>query len=72
MDIYFITTNQNKVLEINDLLLNTGIKVLSQSALGFNEEIIETGKTFVENAVLNLPRQCMTYIKSRCLQKTQD
>ncbi len=52
MEIYFITTNQNKVLEINNLLQNTGINVLSQNELGFNDEIEETGNTFEENAIL--------------------
>lgn len=52
MDIFFVTGNQNKVIEINAMLKDTGITVLSQTDLNFHEEIEETGSTFEENAVL--------------------
>lgn len=52
MELYFITTNRNKILEINALLQETKINVLGQIDLGFNEDIEETGTTFKENAIL--------------------
>lgn len=52
MDIFFVTGNQNKVFEINELLRDTGLHILSQSDLNYHEDIEETGSTFEENAII--------------------
>lgn len=52
MEIFFVTTNKNKILEINTLLQEIEIKVLGQEDLEFYDEIEETGSTFKENAIL--------------------
>ena len=49
--IVLASNNAGKVREINQLIADTGLRVLPQSELGV-PEVEETGLTFVENAIL--------------------
>jgi len=51
MDFILATTNPGKVLEIKDLI-GEGHSVKTLADVGFYEEIIEDGKTFLDNAVI--------------------
>lgn len=46
------TNNKGKLAELVSILSNLGIEVISLDEAGFNEEIIESGKTFEENALI--------------------
>lgn len=46
------TNNENKVREYKAILNKYGIDVISLKDAGINLEVEETGKTFVENAIL--------------------
>lgn len=49
----FSTKNQGKVEQVKELLrMNNiyGIEIISEKEVGFNEEVIEDGKTFEENS----------------------
>ena len=50
--IVIATNNQNKIKEFNDILKNKNIKFLSLKDINYNEEIIEDGNTFKENALI--------------------
>lgn len=50
--IVFATGNQNKVREIQEILKDLDIPVLSLKDAGINADIIEDGKTFEENALI--------------------
>lgn len=52
-EIVVASTNQGKIREIKAMLEDIGIEVLSvKDVLGYQPEIEETGKTFIENAVI--------------------
>jgi XTP/dITP diphosphohydrolase len=51
MKLVFVTSNKNKVFEINSLL-PTGFELMMPSEIGFNEEIEETADTIAGNALL--------------------
>lgn len=50
--IIFATTNPGKMREIQMILSDLGIDVISMKDAGFEEEIEENGTTFAENAML--------------------
>lgn len=52
MDVILASNNSGKIREFKDILKNYHINVLSLSHIGFNDEIVEDGKTFMENALI--------------------
>lgn len=50
MRIVLASNNKGKIREIEDLLSDLNVEVISQREAGFNEEVEETGTTFEENA----------------------
>ncbi len=50
MRVIAATKNKGKIKEISDILGGLGIEVISQGDAGIDVEILETGKTFTENA----------------------
>ncbi|MGM9969041.1 MAG: XTP/dITP diphosphatase [Anaeroplasma sp.] len=50
--IILATNNKNKVREIKSVFNNDMILFKTLDEIGFNEEIDETGKSFVENAII--------------------
>ena len=52
MKIILASHNQNKLKEINDLFKDTDISFISLKDLNYNEEIIENGNSFEENAYI--------------------
>lgn len=50
MRIVFATKNEGKVREINDMLASTDIELISLNHFGSLPEIVEDGKTYLENA----------------------
>ncbi len=59
MELIFATHNENKVIEIKNLI-QKNIKLLSLSDIGFKHEIIEDGKSLHENSLIKAK-----YIKSK-------
>ena len=59
MELIFATHNENKVIEIKNLI-QKNIKLLSLSDIGFKDEIIEDGKSLHENSLIKAK-----YIKSK-------
>ena len=53
IDILFATHNKHKVSEVNTMLKDK-YNVITPEALGFNEEVAETGHTFEENAKIKV------------------
>ncbi len=51
-EIIIATNNSNKVREMKQKLAKFGINVLSQSEVGVNIDVEETGETFKENALI--------------------
>ena len=51
MELIFATHNENKVIEIKNLI-QKNIKLLSLSDIGFKDEIIEDGKSLHENSLI--------------------
>lgn len=49
--IIFASKNQNKLKEVQEIL-GDSIKVISMEDIGLNDDIIEDGKTFEENAII--------------------
>lgn len=49
-NIVLASNNQHKIKEFKEIYTNA--KILSLSDIGYNEEIIENGKTFLENAII--------------------
>lgn len=52
MKIILATFNKHKLFEISQLIGSTEIELLSLEDIGYNEEIIEDGKSFIENALI--------------------
>lgn len=52
MKLILASNNAHKLSEFEEILADTGIKVISQRAAGFNFEAEETGDTFEENAFI--------------------
>lgn len=50
--IVFATKNPKKIIEINEIMKDTGFKIISMQEAGINIDVEETGKTFEENAIL--------------------
>ena len=59
MELIFATHNENKVIEIKNLI-QKNIKLLSLSDIGFKDEIVEDGKSLHENSLIKAK-----YIKSK-------
>lgn len=51
-EIIIATNNKGKLIEFNQLLNKYGIKAIGLEAIGFNEDIVEDGNTFKENALI--------------------
>lgn len=54
MQILCASSNKNKLKEIQNILGPIGFEVLGLSDIGFNEEIIEDGHTFADNALIKV------------------
>ena len=52
------TSNKGKIREMREILQGLGIEVVSQSELGLNVCVEETGTTFMENALLKAKAVC--------------
>jgi len=52
MKIIFATKNEGKVAEMRTILKNLAIEIMTAAEFGITEEIIESGKTFEENALI--------------------
>lgn len=52
MKLILASNNAHKLREFNEILSPLGIEIVSQSAVGCNFEVEETGTTFEENAYL--------------------
>src|SRR5699024_3494256 len=54
MEIIYGTTNKNKVESMKKILKenNIDVKIYTLEDIGFNEKIIENGKTFEENSMI--------------------
>lgn len=52
MKIVLATYNNHKLSEIESLIGCSDIKLISLADLGYNDEIIENGKSFIENALI--------------------
>ncbi len=50
MRVIAATKNKGKIKEISEILAELGIEVVSQADSGIDIEVLETGKTFSENA----------------------
>ncbi len=50
--IIFATGNKNKVVEIREILADSGIEIVTMKEAGIQVEIEENGKTFEENALI--------------------
>lgn len=50
--IIFATGNQNKMVEIREILADTGLPVLSMKEAGIDADVVEDGTTFEENALI--------------------
>lgn len=61
--IVFATSNKDKVREINEIVGEGKVNVLTMSEIGFNEEIEENGTTFIDNATIKA-KAVFEYIKS--------
>ncbi|MFK3650985.1 RdgB/HAM1 family non-canonical purine NTP pyrophosphatase [Lysobacter enzymogenes] len=57
MKLVLASSNAGKLVELRDLLGDTGIELVAQTDLGV-EDIEETGSTFVENALLKARHAC--------------
>lgn len=54
--IVIASNNLHKIKEIKDMLSPLGYDVLSLSDISFNEEIVEDGLTFIDNALIKAKR----------------
>lgn len=52
MKIILATYNKHKLYEISHLMDSLNIELLSLEDIGYEEEIIENGKSFIENALI--------------------
>lgn len=60
MKIIFATGNKAKLREVREIVADLGIEVVSMKDAGIDVEIIEDGKTFVENALIKARTVCAT------------
>lgn len=58
MTFVLASNNAKKLLEMQDILNNLGIEVVSQKSLGIDSEPDETGATFEENALIKARACC--------------
>ena len=58
MKFVLATANKGKIREMREILSELGIEVMTQSELGMNIEVEETGTTFMENALLKAEAVC--------------
>ena len=61
MKIVLASNNKHKIKEFKDIL--KGIEILSLNDIGFNDDIIEDGETFLENALIKA-KTVSQYLKS--------
>ena len=62
MQVILASTNKGKIAEFNAFLSQYGIEVLSLADIGYNQEIIEDGNSFFENALIKA-KTIYEYIK---------
>ena len=64
-EIVLASNNKHKIKQFQSMLTN--YKILTLDEIGFNEEIEETGSTFLENALIKA-RTISEYLKSKGLE----
>ncbi|HHW67074.1 MAG: XTP/dITP diphosphohydrolase [Epulopiscium sp.] len=52
--IIFATKNKGKILEINEIMKDLNIEVVSMEEAGINIDVVEDGTTFEENAIIKV------------------
>ena len=52
MKLVLASQNKKKIKEMNEILAQLGVEVMSQAEAGVNIEVDETGTTFEENSLL--------------------
>lgn len=67
MKVIYGTTNKNKLLEMQKYLQVYDMELISLNDIGFKEEIVENGKTFLENSMIKAKA-----INSYCIKKKID
>ncbi len=50
--IIFATSNSGKMREIREIMQDLGVEILSMKEAGIEADIVEDGKTFEENALI--------------------
>lgn len=65
-EIILASSNKNKIKEFSQIL--SDYKILSLSDIGFNDDIEETGKTFVENALIKA-KTVSEFLKKQGIEK---
>ena len=58
MKVVIASNNPKKVLELQDILKDLGVQIVTAKECGFNDEIEETGLTFEENALIKAQTVC--------------
>lgn len=64
--VLFATTNKSKVARFRDKLLKYNIELLSLNDLDINLDVLENGKTAIENALIKA-RACYDLVKMPCI-----
>ena len=52
MKVVYGTTNNNKILEMQKYFKDYDMELISLKDIGFDKEIVEDGKTFLENSLI--------------------
>lgn len=52
MKVIYGTTNKNKILEMQKYFLDYDMELISLKDIGFSEDIVEDGETFLENSLI--------------------
>lgn len=61
MEIIFASSNTGKVKEVKKIFASSYFNIISLDELGFNDEIIEDGKSFEENAFIKADKIFQKY-----------
>ena len=56
MKVILASTNPGKIAEFKAFLSQYGIDVVSLSDIGYEQEIVEDGNSFFENALIKAPK----------------
>lgn len=60
MKLLIATTNAGKSAELKDMLRTSGFEVVTPGEIGLNLDVEESGRTYVENALLKASAFCQT------------